>query len=139
MKSIVFLWVIIWSFPYQSNTTGATYGAGNIPEHWIPFTDSIGIHVSRSLFCISVFVFFLRTKDEFEDTKGVNRNSISMNRQRTGQMKEYKEINNDLSTHTTKDGVTRTALKSRRELRCSRRVSSACSTSGTHRVNLVTN
>jgi hypothetical protein len=69
------------------------------------------------MFCISVFVFFLRTKDEFEDTKGVNRNSISMNRQRTGQMKEYKEINNDLSTHTTKDGVTRTALKSRRELR----------------------
>ena len=67
-------------------------------------------------FCISVFVFFSRTKDEFEDTKGVNRNRISMNRQRTGQKKKYKEINNDLSrhTHTTKAGVTRTALKSGR-------------------------
>ena len=93
------------------------------------------------MFCISVFVFFSRTKDEFEDTKGVNRNRISMNRQRTGQKKKYKEINNDISkhTHTTKAGVTRTALKRGIELRCSRRVSISCSTSGTHRVNLVTN
>ena len=35
--------------------------------------------------------------------------------------------------------VTRTPLKTGGELRCSRRVNSSCSTSGTHRVNLVTN
>jgi hypothetical protein len=41
--------------------------------------------------------------------------------------------------YKTKDRVTRTPLKTGGELRCSRRVSSPCSTSGTHRVNLVTN
>jgi hypothetical protein len=42
-------------------------------------------------------------------------------------------------THKTKDRVTRTQLKTGDELRCSGRVSSSCSTSGTRRVNLVTN
>jgi hypothetical protein len=42
-------------------------------------------------------------------------------------------------THKTKDRVTRTPLKIGGELRCSWRVSSSCSTSGTRRVNLVTN
>jgi hypothetical protein len=42
-------------------------------------------------------------------------------------------------TYKTKDRVTRTPLKTGGELRCSRRVSSSCSTSDTHRVNLVTN
>ena len=42
-------------------------------------------------------------------------------------------------THKTKDRVTRIPLKTRGELRCSGRVSSSCSTSGTRRVNLVTN
>jgi len=42
-------------------------------------------------------------------------------------------------TYKTKDRVTRTPLKSGGELRCSGRVSSSCSTSGTRRVNLVTN
>ena len=42
-------------------------------------------------------------------------------------------------THKTKDRVTQTPLKAGGELRCSRRVNSSCSTSGTHRVNLVTN
>jgi hypothetical protein len=42
-------------------------------------------------------------------------------------------------TQKTKDRVTRTPLKTRGELRCSRRVSSSCSTSDTHHVNLVTN
>jgi hypothetical protein len=41
--------------------------------------------------------------------------------------------------HKTKDRVTRIPLKSEGELRCSGRVSSSCSTSGTRRVNLVTN
>jgi hypothetical protein len=42
-------------------------------------------------------------------------------------------------THKTKDRVTRTPPKTGGELRCSGRVSSSCSTSGTRRVNLVTN
>ena len=41
-------------------------------------------------------------------------------------------------THKTKDQVTRTPLKNGSELRCSGRVNSSCSTSGTRRVNLVT-
>jgi len=41
--------------------------------------------------------------------------------------------------HKTKDRVTRTPLKTGGELRCSGRVSSSYSTSGTRRVNLVTN
>jgi hypothetical protein len=44
----------------------------------------------------------------------------------------------DKHTHKTKDRVTRTPLKTGVELLCSGRVDSSCSTSGTHRVNLVT-
>jgi len=42
-------------------------------------------------------------------------------------------------THETKDRVTQTPLKTGGELRCSGRVSSSWSTSGTRRDNLVTN
>ena len=42
-------------------------------------------------------------------------------------------------TYKNKDQVTRTPLKTGDELRCSRRVSSSCFTSGTRRVNLVAN
>ena len=42
-------------------------------------------------------------------------------------------------TYKSKDRVTQTSLKTRGELLCSGRVSSSCSTSDTHRVNLVTN
>jgi hypothetical protein len=42
-------------------------------------------------------------------------------------------------THETKDRITRTPLKTGGELTCSRRVGSSCSTSGTRRVNLVSN
>jgi hypothetical protein len=42
-------------------------------------------------------------------------------------------------THTTKDRVTRTSLKTGSELRCTGRVSSSWSNSATRRVNLVTN
>ena len=41
--------------------------------------------------------------------------------------------------YKTKDRVTRTPVKTVGELRCSGRVSSSCSTSGTRRVSLVTN
>jgi hypothetical protein len=42
-------------------------------------------------------------------------------------------------TYKTNDRVTRTPLKTGGELMCSGRASSSCSTSGTRRVNLVTN
>ena len=55
-----------------------------------------------------------------------------------------KKVQNDKQqstkhTYKTKDRVTRTQLKTGGELRCSGRMSSSCSTSDTHRVNLVTN
>ena len=42
-------------------------------------------------------------------------------------------------TYKTKDRITQTPLKTGSELRCSGRVGSSCSTSGTHRVTLVIN
>ena len=68
--------------------------------------------------------------------------SESVNRRTDNTMakkKKYKRTNNDLlnTTHKTKDRVTRTPLKTGVELRCSGRVCSFCSTSGTRRVNLV--
>ena len=42
-------------------------------------------------------------------------------------------------TYKTKDRITQTPLKPGGELRCSGRVGSSCSTSGTHRVTLVIN
>ena len=59
-------------------------------------------------------------------------------RQETGQKKKDKKTNNDLqnTTQKTKDRVTRTPLKTRYKLRCSGKVSSSCSTCGTHHVIL---
>ena len=77
-------------------------------------------------------------QEEIEDTKGVIRIRISKkNRQHNDQQKKYKRTNNDLKKHThkTKDRVIRTPLKTGGELGCSGRVD----TSGTRRVNLVTN
>ena len=82
-------------------------------------------------------------QEEFEDIKGAIRNRISKkNGQHNGEKKKYKRTNNDrrnVYTYKTKDRVTRTPLKTGGELRCSERVCSSCSTSGTRRVNLVTN
>jgi hypothetical protein len=53
-------------------------------------------------------------KEEFEDTKGVNRSCKSkMNSQNNGQKKKEKKTNT-----TTKDRATRTQLTSGSELRC---------------------
>ena len=81
-------------------------------------------------------------QEEFEDTKEVIRIRISKkNRQHNDQKKKYKRTNNDLhNIHIKlKNRVIRTPLKHGDELRCSGRVSSSCSTSGTHRVILVKN
>ena len=56
-------------------------------------------------------------------------------------MSKRKRTHNDLqnTTQKTKDLATQTAHKTGDELRCSGRVGSSCSTSGTRRVTLVTN
>jgi hypothetical protein len=61
---------------------------------------------------------------------------MKKNRQHNGQKKKYKQWSIK-HTHKTKDRVTRISLKTGGELRCSGRVFSSCSTSGTRRVNLV--
>ena len=68
--------------------------------------------------------------------------SESVNRRRTDNTMAKRKKDKQESTkqtHKTKDRVTRTLLKTGDELRCSGRISSSCSTSGTRRVNLVTN
>ena len=84
---------------------------------------------------IYLYAFVMR-KEEFEDTKGAIRIRISKNRQHNVQQDKQRSTKH---TYKTKDRVTRTSLKTGGELRCSGRVSSSCSTSGTCRVNLVTN
>ena len=81
-------------------------------------------------------------EEEFEDTKGAIRIRISKkNRQHDGQKKNVQKNKQRSAKHTykTKDRVTRTSLKTWGELMCFGKVSSSCSTSGTRRVNLVTN
>ena len=86
-------------------------------------------------FSLSLNHFLL---EEFEDIKGVIRiHKSRKNRQHNGQKKKDKQWSTK-HTHKTKDRATRTPLKTRGELRCSGRVDSSCSTSGTRRVNLVT-
>ena len=79
--------------------------------------------------------------EELEDSKGVIRIRKSKDRQHNGQTKKDKRTNNDLhsNTHKTKDRVTRTPLTTGGDRMCSGRVNSSCSTSGTRRVNLLTN
>ena len=62
-----------------------------------------------------------RIQEEFEDTKGVIRIRISKkSRQHNGEKKKYKRTNNDLQNiYIAKERVTRTALKTGGELRCS--------------------
>ena len=80
-------------------------------------------------------------EEEFEDTKRGNHNPYIKEEQTTQWPKEKIQKDKQRSTkhtHTTKNQVPRTPLKIGGELRCSGRMSSSCSTSGTHRVNLVT-
>ena len=71
-----------------------------------------------------------------------NQNPYIEEEQTTQWPKEKVQKDKQWSTkhaYKTKDRVTRTPLKTGGELRCSRSVSSSCSTSDTRRVNLVTN
>ena len=78
-------------------------------------------------------------KKSLKIPKGVIRIRISKKDRQLNGQKEIGQKDKRRSTkHTydTKDRVTRTPLKPGGELRCSGRVSSSCSTSGTRRVNL---
>ena len=71
-----------------------------------------------------------------------NQNPYIEKQQKTQWSKEKVPKDKQRSTKhtlTTKDRLTRTPLKNKAELGCSGRVGSSCSTSGTRRVNLVTN
>ena len=99
-----------------------------------------------SFCCLNMFIYrqYLQiSKEEFEDTKGVIRIRISKKEEQTTQWpKEKVQRDKQRSikhTFKTKDRVTRTPLKTGGEHRCSGRVSSFCSTSGTRRDNLVIN
>ena len=80
----------------------------------------------------------MNMREEFEDTKGVIRIRKSKDKQHNGQKKKDKQRYTK-HTYKSKDRVTRTPLKTGGELRYSGRIGSSCSTSGTRRVNLVTN
>ena len=75
-------------------------------------------------------------QEEFEDTKGTIRNRISKkNRQHNGQKKKYKKTSNDRQNIHIKLKIEQHKPHEKLgELRCSGRVSSSCSTSGTCRV-----
>ena len=83
--------------------------------------------------------------EEFENTKGVIIIRISKkDRQHSGQKKKVQKDKKRSTKHIfcsykIKDRVIRTPLNTGGELRSSRRASSSCSTSDTHRVDLVKN
>jgi hypothetical protein len=88
----------------------------------------------------SAFIIAIRIHDKNSLT--IPKNPFIQEEQTTQWPKEKPQKDKQRSTkHTykTKDRVTRIPLKTGGELRCSGRVNISCSTSGTRRVNLVTN
>ena len=75
-------------------------------------------------------------EEELEDIKGVIRIRKSKKDRKHNGQKEKVQKNKQRSTkhtHKTNDRVTRIPLRTGGELRCSGRLSSSCSTSGTRR------
>jgi hypothetical protein len=116
-------------------------------------------HVMRTKFDIYVLILYIKlameskkmfqmllstpttyclTKKNLEISKG---HSESVYRRRTNNTMTKRKSTKGSTKHTykTKDRITRTPLKTGGKLRCSGRVSSFCSTSGTRRFNLATN
>ena len=80
------------------------------------------------------------SKKSLKIPKGGNQNPYIEEEQTTQWPKEKVQKDKQRSTkhtHKTKDRVTRIPLKTEGEMRCSGRVSSSCSTSGTRRVILL--
>jgi hypothetical protein len=85
-----------------------------------------------------------KTITKSEDTKEVIRiRKSKKDRQHNGQKKKDKKTNNDLQNKHIQLMIqlknNTNLVKTGDELRCSGRVGSSCTTSGTRRVNLVTN
>ena len=74
--------------------------------------------------------------EKIEDAKGI----IRIRKSKKGRQPKVKwqkdKQRSTKHTHKTKDQITRTPLKTESELRCSRRISSSCSSSGTRRVTI---
>ena len=89
---------------------------------------------------MDTFVALKGCKKSLKIPKGGNQN-LYIEEEQTTQWPKVQMDKQRSTKHTykTKDRVTRTPLKTRGELRSSGRVDSSCSTSGTRRVNLVTN
>jgi hypothetical protein len=86
--------------------------------------------------------FDYMSKKSLKIPKGGNQNPYIEEEQTTQWPKEKVQTDKQRSTkhtHKTKDRVTRIPLKTEGEMRCSGRVSSSCSTSGTRRVILLEN
>ena len=102
--------------------------------------------IKRSDFCFCVFYVRIKhsiLKKSLKIQKGqpIRIRTSKKNRKHNSQKKKVQKDKQQFTIHThkTKDRVTRTPLNTGDELMCSGRVSSSCSTSDTHRVNLVTN
>ena len=79
-------------------------------------------------------------QEEFEDTnREVIRIRISKKNRWPKEKVQRDKQRSIEHTHKTKDRVTLTPLKTGDEIRCSGMVRNSCSTSGTGRINLVTN
>jgi phage repressor protein C with HTH and peptisase S24 domain len=78
-------------------------------------------------------------EEEFEDTRGVIRIEEEQTTQWSKEKGQKDKQRSTKHTHKTTDRVTQTPLQTGGELMCSERTDSSCSTSGTSRVNLITN
>ena len=98
-------------------------------------------HISISNRFVIVWALHKHNKKSWNIPKGGNQNSYLEEEQTTQWPKEKTQKDTQRSTkHSPKnDRETRTPLKTGGQLRCSGRISSSCSTSGTSRISLVTN
>ena len=98
--------------------------------------------LSKTFILLGFPIFWLwETMKSWKIKRGNQKRKSKNYRQHNGQKKKEKRTNNDPqnTTYKTKDQATRTTPKTGGERRCSRRVSSSCSTSSTCQVTLVTN
>ncbi len=109
---------------------------------WLPFW-YLQLFLSQPLFQVrNLFSYYMYIWGVWRYQRGNDQNPYIEKEQTTQWPKDKGQKDKQLSTihaHKTKDRVTRTPIKTGGELRCSRRVSSSCSTTGTRCVNLVTN
>jgi hypothetical protein len=93
----------------------------------------------KNVFLASLIFKSIIRKKEISKRRKMKYPMLGINHRRTDNAIVKRKKTNDLqsTTQKTKDRATRTPLKTVSELRCSERVGSSCSTSGTHCVTLV--